>query len=228
MSKNLADLSFRVSGPLGVFSGEWRLWATRHGDVYLASRSFAKDIKVSFHQSGICRYAYTKEAGAPGTLPDRLMMRWRRPSLQPKGSALYTRLAWLAFPADYLSRGNVAPRLGSTHIPAAPPGQATYVEVCLSPDSLSRIRQSLPNRADMRIELHAALKDGQSLWVYSYHAEWSGEDFQILASHGLPGYRFNRLETEHPHRPIRFAALLPPKDGEALQVTEFGGCKVAA
>lgn len=228
MSKNAADLSFRITSPLGLFSGEWRLWATRHSDVYLASREQAKDLKVSFHQSGVCRYAYTKEANVPAVLPDRLMTRWRRPPPQQRGSNLYTRLAWLAFPTDYLSRGKVAPRLGSKHVPAAPFGQATYVEVCLSPDSLEHIRGALPNRSDLRVELHAPLGSGESLWVFSYHGEWQGEDFRVPASHGLTGYRFSRIETEQPHRPIRFTMLPPPKDGEALQITEFGGCRDAA
>jgi hypothetical protein len=33
--------------------------------------------KVSFHESGICRRAFTREHGAPSTMTDWVMNRWR-------------------------------------------------------------------------------------------------------------------------------------------------------
>lgn len=75
MAKNIADLRFAIKNSSGLVSSIWRLWATRHGDVYLATRSMAKIEKFSFHKSGICRSAFTNEHGTPQTMTDRVMFK---------------------------------------------------------------------------------------------------------------------------------------------------------
>jgi hypothetical protein len=52
------------------------LWTYRN-DVYLAARALGRFLKVSLHQSGRWRVAYTKNIEAAGT---RLIVEWSRPS----------------------------------------------------------------------------------------------------------------------------------------------------
>jgi hypothetical protein len=58
-------IRFAVGDPLGRCSGNWRLWAEgRAGDVYVANRMVAAQIKVSLHASGEYREAFTEAYSA--------------------------------------------------------------------------------------------------------------------------------------------------------------------
>jgi len=53
---------FAVGSPDGLTSNSWRIWATKHGDVYIACRDNFTEAKVSLHTSGRWRMGYTTEA----------------------------------------------------------------------------------------------------------------------------------------------------------------------
>ena len=128
MAKNLLNIRFAVRRPDNYISSLWRLWATRHGDVYLAVRSHAGVAKYSFHQSGICRSAFTKEYGTPKKMNDRAVFEWKRVET-PINSENASRVAWIAFPTDFLSREIKKEQKNVTWVSAAPKGGATYFEL---------------------------------------------------------------------------------------------------
>src|SRR5690242_1367253 len=132
MAKNLADLRFTVRTADGFGGSDWRLWATRHGDFYLASRSLASKLKLSFHQSGICRYAFTAEHGAPVGQANRKLFGWRRAAVPVRGAGGMARVAWLAVPSDYLSYTPGFSSDGWSCVPSAPKSGATYFQLCLT------------------------------------------------------------------------------------------------
>lgn len=76
---------FGIGSPTGARAPIWRVWATPgKDDLYLSGRSFAGDLKVSLHGSGVWRLAFTEQHAqrvnslvAPGK--DRLIHRWSRP-----------------------------------------------------------------------------------------------------------------------------------------------------
>lgn len=53
---------FAVGSPNGLTSNSWRIWASKHGDVYIACRDNFKEAKVSLHASGRWRMGFTTEA----------------------------------------------------------------------------------------------------------------------------------------------------------------------
>jgi len=57
-------IRFAVGPPYGRTSNAWRLWTTKHGDVYVACRDNFKEAKVSLHAKGRWRMGFTTEAVA--------------------------------------------------------------------------------------------------------------------------------------------------------------------
>ena len=71
-SKDANTIRFAVGCREDVCSSVWRLWA-QGNDLYLAARSFAGGSKISFHQSGINRFAVNSKTAR---LP---LISWPRP-----------------------------------------------------------------------------------------------------------------------------------------------------
>lgn len=66
------EIRFAIGSREDIQSSVWRLWANKD-DLYLAARSTAGLSKISFHQSGICRFAVvSNEPRAP-------ISKWQRP-----------------------------------------------------------------------------------------------------------------------------------------------------
>lgn len=228
MSKNVADLRFAVSDPVLGHSNTWRLWITRHGDIYLSVRSTAGIEKFSFHRSGICRHAFTKEFGTPASMADRLIHRWIRPAIPEPNSNQFARLAWIAFPSDYLSAGPDKHSSKVTTFPASASGGATFVEVGLTLDSKERILDAAGNTTPWGLLFYATVFDNVAAFARWYHGDWQNNDLRMPASHGLPGYRFLAKEGIVASRPIRILLYSLAEDGGALLVTELGGCRDSA
>ena len=224
MSRNVANLRFAVYDDALGHSNVWRFWATRHGDVYLATRCLAGIIKLSFHRTGICRYAFTAEHGTPVTLSDRLLERWQRPSIPPGESYNFARLAWLAFPTDYLSQAPLNGTAEATHIPAATLGMATFVEIGLCRCAEHQLQASTNGDVRAGITNYAVLFEDVAVFMRWYHGAWENSDLRIPASHGKVAYRFLANEAKGNTRPIRLTTQSRPKDGDAVLVTELGGC----
>lgn len=53
-----------VGSPNGLTSNSWKVWATKHGDVYIACRDNFREAKVSLHASDRWRMRFTDEAVA--------------------------------------------------------------------------------------------------------------------------------------------------------------------
>jgi hypothetical protein len=83
-------MRFGVGDPMGRCSEVWRVWAEgRAGDVYVACRPVAGQVKVSLHASGEFREAYTKPYMATEGITDdeRVRLRWSR--LDPRNGWVY-------------------------------------------------------------------------------------------------------------------------------------------
>lgn len=128
MSNFLLDLSFGVKRPDGYVSDIWRASTTRLGNFHLATSSIGGVEEYSFNKSGLCRSAHSGTDGAPEALRDRAGFRWRRAATPSRGSGRAARVAWIAFPTDYLSRPTVEDDGEIFWIAAAPACGATYVE----------------------------------------------------------------------------------------------------
>jgi hypothetical protein len=130
---------FAVGGPGQPRSSAWRLW--RHtnplkSDVFLAPRTLAGTLKISFHESGEIRDAFTKEFqlqhGAANT-QGRARLVWQRGAYSEEVGAI--QLYRLVFPHSELRDQPIAERIDEDAviwIPASHRGNATFVELILT------------------------------------------------------------------------------------------------
>lgn len=91
-----STLRFRVSDPeRGLESSTWSLAGSkRSGDLYIGGREIMSDLKLSLHESGITRMAWTSR-GAVTRVPrgaDRLISRWETSEPLPAGWRVGMRL----------------------------------------------------------------------------------------------------------------------------------------
>ncbi len=228
MSKNLADLRFVIHAQDIGHSSPWRLWMTPKGDIYLASSGMAGIAKVSFHQSGIARYAFTKQQASARNDENRLMHRWMEPTVPARNTGQFARLAWLAFPTDYLSRNPSEGKAKTARIPPAEPGRATLVEIGLTRDIEATVALGTQAITAAGLLLYSPIRRQTSAFVRWQHSDWQNSDLRMPSSHGLKAYRFLANEPYHPERPFRIITKNHPTDGEALLITELGGCQDAA
>src|SRR5215216_1702251 len=139
---------FAVGTPDGPRSATWRLWRhtnPRKADVFLAPRSLASMLKVSFHESGEVRDAFTREytvqhrdVSSQGGTRSRLV--WHRADYAQTG---VVRLYQLCIPHSELriwpSEEN-GPTGDIVWIPPSPLGDATLVELVLTRPGLESLQ----------------------------------------------------------------------------------------
>jgi hypothetical protein len=224
MAKNLHELRFGIRRDDGYISNIWRLWITRPGDVYLATRGTAGIQKYSFHISGICRSAFTKEHGTPPSMSDRALFKWTRGETPCIASGKAMRVAWIAFPTDFLSRTIEKNPKPTTWIPAAPSGGATYLELVYTYEPHSAVIAAFQNNG-RRLVSYTTLPAGDALIFDYYHADWENRDLRVPTSHGsvFPDLLFSANDPRETGKPVRLRFGPPPKDGDALVLQELGG-----
>ncbi|MEJ1402563.1 MAG: hypothetical protein RPU61_03470 [Candidatus Sedimenticola sp. (ex Thyasira tokunagai)] len=227
MGKNLANLRFGVKRTDDYISSLWRLWATKHGDVYLTSKGMGGIHKYSFHQSKICRSAFTSEHGTPASMEDRAIFKWHR-NTTPKNTDDAIRVAWIAIPTDYLSKETEPERKKVHWIEAAPEGGATYIELAYTQKEENEVRKLLRSDGDRNLLSYTKLPKDESLLVMHYHSDWENKDLTVPAAKGsiFPDLIFSSEDKNNTGRPIRIKFGPEPKDGDSLVLQELGGYKV--
>lgn len=224
MSKNIFNIRFGIKRQDGYISNIWRLWITGRNDVYLTTRGMGGIEKFSFHQSGICRSAFTMEHGTPSTMSDRAMFKWRRAETPPVNSGRASRVAWMAFPTDFLSRITNSNSKDIIWIPAAPSGGATYLELCYTLETETSILAAFQNN-DRKLLSYTMLPNSEVFFMNYYYADWENKDLRSPAAKGsvFPDLIFSANDPRDTGRPIRIRLASHPKDGDALVLRELGG-----
>ena len=226
MSNLLLDLSFGVKRSDGYVSDIWRASTTRRGDFHLATRSIAGVEEYRFNKSGICHSAHRGAEGTPASLRDRAGFRWRRAATPPRGSGRAARVAWIAFPTDYLSRPTVEDGGEIFWIKAAPASGATYVEFAYAAEPEQGIRGVLDVTQDRTLVRCAALPNGETLVIFCYHADWENKDLRVPGHGEAADILFSADDPLVSGRPLRHRFGPAPKDQEAVLLLELGGAAV--
>jgi len=226
MSNYLLDLSFGIKRPDGYVSDIWRASTTRLGDFRLATRSIAGVEEYSFSKSGMCRSAHSGADGTPEALRDRAGFRWRRAATPPRGSGRAARVAWIAFPTDYLSRPSVEDDGEIFWIAAAPACGATYVEFAYAAEPELGIRGVLDVVQDRTLVHCAALPNGETLVIFCYHADWDNKDLRVPGNGVVADILFSADDPLALGRPLRHRFGPAPKDQEAVLLLEMGGAAI--
>lgn len=223
MAKNVVDLRLGVRSAQAQVSLIWRLFVTKKRDVYFAVRTMAGIVKYSFHQSGICRSAFTAEHGKPGALQDRAMYKWDRAPISPKGQGRLSRVLLLAFPTDLLSRSRPADtEAGVTWMEAAPAGRATYLSLSFTAEARADVETAY-NTNGTRLLSYTTLNPTTNLLVDYHHADWQNEDLTIPGEGKTSDLLFSASDPNNTGRPIRLVFGARPNDGDALHIRELGG-----
>ncbi|MCB1936954.1 MAG: hypothetical protein KDF59_13545 [Nitrosomonas sp.] len=193
----------------------------------MAIRSHAGISKYSFHKSGICRSAFTREHGKPEKLNDRAMFKWKR-NLTPSIGSDAVRAALLAFPTDYLSRETKSESKKVTWIEAAPEGKATFVELAYTLDSETEVKSKISYRGERKLISYSKLPDETALLVMRSYDEWENKDIKSPTTEEsvFPNLVFSAKDEKNTGRPVRIIFGPTPKDGDALILQELGGYKV--
>ncbi|MHB8666914.1 MAG: hypothetical protein ACYC7B_05275 [Burkholderiales bacterium] len=226
MSNHLLDLRFGVKRTDGYVSDVWRASTTRLGDFHLATSSIAGSETYSFSRSGRCRSAHSAADGAPAALRDRADFRWRRAATPPRGSGRAARVAWIAFPTDYLSRPSAEEDGDILWIAAAPEHGATYVEFAYAAEPEQGIRGVLDVVQDRTLVCCAALPGGETLVIFCYHADWENKDLRVPGHGDAADVLFSADDPLASGRPLRHRFGPIPKDREAVLLLELGGAAV--
>ena len=226
MSNVLLDLSFGVKRSDGYVSDIWRASTTRLGNFQLGTSSIAGVEEYSFNKSGLCRSAHTGADAAPAALRDRAGFRWRRAATPPRGSGRASRVAWIAFPTDYLSRPTVEDDGEILWIDAAPACGATYVEFAFAAEPEQGIRGVLDIMQDRTLVRCAALPNAETLVIFCYHADWENKDLRVPGNGAVADVLFSADDPLATGRPLRHRLGPAPKDGEAVLLFEMGGVAV--
>lgn len=226
MSNVLLDLRFGVKRTDGCVSDIWRASTTRLGDFYLATSSIAGAEKYSFNKSGMCRSAHSAAEGTPAALRDRADFRWRRAATPPRGSGRAARVAWIAFPTDYLSRPTQDNDAEVFWIAAAPAGGVTYVEFAYAAEPEPGIRGVLDIVQDRTLVRCAALPRGETLVIFCYHADWDSNDLRVPGNGIVADILFCADDRLALGRPLRHRFGPVPKDEEAVLLLEMGGTAI--
>jgi len=226
MSNLLLDFSFGVKRPDGYVSDIWHASTTRLGDFRLSTSSTAGVEEYSFNKSGMCRSAHRAAAGAPEALRDRGGFKWRRAVTPPRGSGRAARVAWIAFPTDYLSRPAAGDDAGVFWIAAAPASGATYVEFAYAAEPEQGIRGVLDVMQDRTLVRCAALPSGETLVIFCYHADWENNDLRVPGNGEVADILFSADDRLVSGRPLRHRFGPMPKDEEAVLLLEMGGAAI--
>lgn len=126
---------FAVGSPQGAHSSVWRLW--RHTnparfDVFLATRAIAGAMKISFHESGEIRDAFSQQYHVKHFDPARPRRReravWDR---KPYSAGGIARVYQVCIPHSELRPGPLGKGLKETDVQWIPPSEsrnATFIE----------------------------------------------------------------------------------------------------
>src|SRR5262245_5705143 len=94
-------LRVAIGEPSNRRSHLWRIWV-RKSDAYVTTGG-PSPTKFSFHESGICRDAFTAEFGAPPGMDDRAMKKWKRGPIPPPNTEQGCSVLEITIPTDFLS-----------------------------------------------------------------------------------------------------------------------------
>lgn len=172
---------FAVGGPNEPRSFVWRIWTGKGtSDVYVAIRALGGVLKVSLHESGVWRYAFTKEfSEARGKKDaDRVIERWVRP--QPLYGGVTSAFeivmpsAELALPRQPLPESARKHLKKVTWLRPAPEGHAKHIIVMYTEPG-----EPVPE-TDVEILANFPLPDGRTVSVTVFEFPVSADNQQKL------------------------------------------------
>lgn len=223
----IKELRFVIARSGQAHSHIWKAWKHK-SEFYITSRGFGTNIKLSFHESGVCHYAFEeglfRSLGVdPETLPKRFVRTWQRSACDEEG---ISPLALIFFPGGL---GQEPKPLDTTKklrkLEPAPPGYAVAVEFHYTSFNPKDWLDSLRPAAWPMGYFHlangcfvAALSTGiEYRWIYDY----------LKSAYQDPGLTNITMMDELPQPGYGVSGLTgfvirPPDDGQPVVIHEIG------
>jgi hypothetical protein len=217
-SMGKVDLRIAVGSLIGPRSSIWRVFSNKD-DVYIAHGDLGGIQKFSFHASGICRHAFTREEGPALPGQDRAQRKWRR-VVGPTEGMVYALVA--RFPSDFLSSTLKAPSKPVRWITPAPLGQATIIEFVFTRLNEDDMR-ALAAKHGRQIIDQTQLPSGEYFVTSWVHEPWHGEPFVIPGVFGRDDQHVvSRHDPTGTGRPVRLSIFIEPTETQPMTVDEYG------
>jgi hypothetical protein len=213
-------LRLAIGDPENRRSNLWR-FAAYKSDVYVSCGG-AAPVKFSFHESGICRDAFTREFGAPPGMQDRVMTRWKRADIPPPNTGKACSVLEVAFPTDFLSTGLEVPSKPICWLDASTPGQSKCVELFFSADTPELVEAVL--QPAQRTAIAAFPLENRS-WFYvtSHTIDFPGQEMRIPAAGSRKSdFLIKRQDVSPSSRSVRILVTSKPSDGDKMVAWEYG------
>jgi hypothetical protein len=224
---NKHRLRFALGNGNGKYSGTWVAWG--HGcNFYIGARSILGSMKISLHESGICRVALTEQRmkllAVQGLQcpSDRAFIKWRRAPTPETGAALAVSLT---FPTRYFRLPSPVgtPKTPTLILDTKPEWEAAEIGFFYTREPSSSLGSKLKQVGIPMF--HVELEDGEAVSIVVRRGTF---DPAVLPTPEMLNRaamrKFTRDLEAAIDKPILTAALWSdPKDGEALHVTEIGG-----
>ncbi|MBI3699419.1 MAG: hypothetical protein HY242_03100 [Afipia sp.] len=171
------EIRFAIGTPEDLRSSIWRLWANRD-DLYLAARSISGLTKVSFHKSGINRFAVVSSTPRPA------LKRWARPPETEQGITPIFDVVVPAFTASQNPfRDRIPPNEKPTLFLKAPSiGNKIIVRILLAKPDLKeeRLRRGAGTKP---VNFHGAVNlRNETAWLVSYYDEFNPVERRFVAN----------------------------------------------
>jgi hypothetical protein len=192
-------IRFAVGGREDVRSSVWRLWA-RGNDLYLAARSFAGTSKISFHQSGINRFAVNSKTARPP------LISWSRPpEIFPGWTVAFAILIppnITLLPLKDMLRDNKPVQF---MVPPRPGTKAIFQIVLSNKAAQEEDMMRLP--ADKKVTIHGRIEMRRELaWLVSFYDIFTPQEqitvtdhFKKIKIHLKPGSTGEGIHTAFAH-----------------------------
>jgi hypothetical protein len=216
---------FAIGTEDGPRSCSWKL-ESQGKEAYLLQRNLGSVAKISFHSSGLCRWALIRPLSSG---VDRLIHKWERQPTPEPGRLRGVLLISLVFPTNLLSTA-LSDRPGSVvWIDPAPPGQAVQVDVFLTRETRAHVESGFSETGQRRLLAFGWLRDGIGLGVASYSVECGSVDLASPQNPTISGQVFGDLvfpevDTKQTGRPVRILLMPHPPDHSQPPVAwELGG-----
>jgi hypothetical protein len=216
----LREVRLAVGTPIGRRSTVWKFFV-RKSEIYILSRMFGTDTKVSLHSSGDCQWSATDTwvKKAPGRRnADRHIMKWVMP--RPNGTAALHAFQ-VRIPETELRVVDIAENLNAVRwLPAPPNGHTVSLECYITPISQSdpALTSNLPHHHLFSLPL----VDGRWFIVLHHLPPLDGNDLESLRSQINARAREAGIEPKPEHRGSAFTV----SDGTARGIIEL--CTVGA
>lgn len=199
--KSRQDFRLAIGNRDSHRSSVWKIWVQKN-DIYIHSRMFGSDAKVSLHESGDCQWSMTtewvKRQEKSVSNAARHIEKWKMPQIEANSAACIFKIV---IPKSELRKINIHEKLENVHWLQIPKrDSAIEIDLYLTPPSLTPIpEKNIPFNILFSFQLY------DKRWLIAiYHEERVNEDndneLKRLRSESIVEFKKRNIRITPQHR----------------------------